>query len=401
MNGPPIRDGALLLDDAGTILAAGPSALVPLPPGAAAVHRAGEALLPGLVNAHTHLELTGLGALDAPERFAEWILELRRRKAARDTTAFLAAAREGVRQCLRAGVTCVADTGDSGAAALALAEAGMAGVAYQEAFGPDPAQRDEGLAFLRERLAATAAAVAAARGRVRLGVSPHAPYSVSGALYRAMAAEGRVRGLPLACHIAESAAESALLRDGTGPFAEGWARRGIAPPPAGRSPVGWLDELGVLGPDLLCIHVVRADATDLDRLAAAGAAVAHCPLSNRRHGHGDAPLAAMLARGLRVGVGTDSEASLGALDLLAEARAASALAGLDALGALALATREAARAIGLGEVAGVLAPGRAGDVAAFPCAAGDETAAAEAVLAAEGPARATWLRGVELSWAGA
>jgi 5-methylthioadenosine/S-adenosylhomocysteine deaminase len=107
--------------------------------------------------------------------------------------------------------------------------------------------------------------------------------------------------------------------------------------------------------------VVQASAADLDRLALRGAAIAHCPLSNRAHGHNDAPLGGMLRRGIRVGVGTDSVLSVGVLDLLAEARAARTLGGLDAAGALALCTSGAAAAIGLGGQIGSLEPGHWGD----------------------------------------
>jgi 5-methylthioadenosine/S-adenosylhomocysteine deaminase len=133
------------------------------------------------------------------------------------------------------------------------------------------------------------------------------------------------------------------------------------PAPLGRSPVAWLDEHGVLSERTLCIHVVQAGSADVQRLARANAAVAHCPLSNRAHGHGEAPLGALLAAGLRVGLGTDSIMSVGTLDLLAEARAARALARLDATRALALCTRDAARALGLEREVGVLAPGLWGD----------------------------------------
>jgi 5-methylthioadenosine/S-adenosylhomocysteine deaminase len=198
--------------------------------------------------------------------------------------------------------------------------------------------------------------------RVRLGVSPHAPYSVSGPLYAATATWAAAEGLPLATHIAESPAESELLEGGSGAFAEGWRVRGIPlPAPPGRTPVAWLDQHGVLGEHTLCIHVVNAGSEDLDRLARTGSAVAHCPRSNAAHGHGRAPLAGLLHRGLRVGLGTDSALSVGTLDLLAEARAARDLGGLDAGRALALCTIEAARALGLDDEIGSLTVGKWGD----------------------------------------
>jgi len=109
--------------------------------------------------------------------------------------------------------------------------------------------------------------------------------------------------------------------------------------------------------------VVQVDAEDVACLARSGASVAHCPLSNRRHGHGNAPLRALLDAGLRVGLGTDSVVSVGRLELLAEARAARELAGLTGAEALELCTLAGARALGLESEIGSLAPGKWGDVA--------------------------------------
>jgi 5-methylthioadenosine/S-adenosylhomocysteine deaminase len=243
----------------------------------------------------------------------------------------------------------------------ALADAGGSGVVYQEVFGPHPDQLAESLAGLKAKVAELREFESP---RVRLGVSPHAPYTVSGPLYRAVADYARSEGLPLAVHLAESPAETQLLRAAEGPFAEAWQRRGIPLPGLpGRSPVAWLEQHGVLGEDTLCIHLVQVEADDLARLARAGVAVAHCPLSNGRHGHGDAPLARLLAAGLRVGVGTDSVASVARLDLLAEARAARTLADLPWDQALALVTLEGARALGLAGEIGSLVPGKWGDLA--------------------------------------
>jgi 5-methylthioadenosine/S-adenosylhomocysteine deaminase len=356
---PPVERGALLIGQDGRILAVGPDADVARPDDVPAEDFGDALLLPGLINTHTHLELTGLEGEPPGPDFAGWIRRLRETKAARAPDAFLAAARRGLADCWAAGVTTVADTGDTGAVIQALADAGGSGIAYQEVFGPYPSQCAESLAGLRRQVERSAVYAA---GRVRIGVSPHAPYTVSGPLYRATADWARSAGLPVAVHLAESAAESALLADGTGAFAEAWHARGIPlPSPLGRSPVAWLEEHGVLSERTLCIHVVRAPAADVKRLARAGAAVAHCPRSNGAHGHGSAPIEAFLSASIRVGLGTDSVVSVGTLDLLAEARAARMLAGLDAERTLALCTLEGARALGLEGETGSLAPGKWGD----------------------------------------
>jgi 5-methylthioadenosine/S-adenosylhomocysteine deaminase len=149
--------------------------------------------------------------------------------------------------------------------------------------------------------------------------------------------------------------------------------------------VAWLEEHGVLSDRTLCIHVVQANARDVGRLARTGASVAHCPLSNRAHGHGAAPLGAFLAAGIRVGLGTDSTVSVGRLDLLAEARAARALGGLDAARALALCTLEGARALGMDAEIGSLAPGKWGDCAVIRPPRGTADAAPEEQVLASGP----------------
>ena len=382
-DGAPVEHGALLIGPDGRIAAVGPELDVPRPPGVALEDFGDAVLLPGLINTHTHLELTGLEGEPPGPDFADWIRRLREAKAARAPDAYLDAARRGLADCLAAGVTTVADTGDSGAVIQALAEAGGSGIAYQEVFGPHPDQREGSLAGLRQRVGHLGRFVTE---RVRVGVSPHAPYSVSGPLYAATSEWARREGLPVAVHLAESPAESALLERGAGPFAEAWRRRGIPVPlPPGRTPVAWLEEHGVLSDRTLCIHVVQAGPGDVARLARTGASVAHCPLSNRAHGHGAAPLGAFLAAGIRMGLGTDSTVSVGRLDLLAEARAARVLGGLDAARALALCTLEGARALGMDGEIGSLAPGKWGDCAVIRPPRGAAAAAPEEQVLASGP----------------
>lgn len=372
VDGPPIAAGAVLIGADGRIVAVGPDTGVPAPPDVPQRAFPVAAIAPGFVNTHTHLELTGLEGQVESDDFAAWIRRLRELKDRRPSEEYLAAALRGVRDAWAAGVTTVADTGDRGVVIRALTVCGGSGVAYQEVFGPHPDQTSESLAQLQAKVTELRTFESA---RVRLGVSPHAPYTVSGPLYRAVSAYARSEDLPMAVHLAESPAETQLLGAAAGPFADAWVRRGIPLPSLpGRSPVAWLDRHGVLGPRTLCIHVVQVDAEDIARLAGAGVGVAHCPVSNRRHGHGDAPLGALLAAGLRVGVGTDSVASVGCLDLLAEARAARALAGLSWDDALALVTRDGARALGLEGEAGSLAVGKWGDAVIIRLRGGESPA---------------------------
>jgi len=361
---PPISDGAVLVDDAGKIAAVGPHRHVPTPAGAQALEFPGAALVPGLINCHTHLELTHLAGRNPEPGFAAWIRRIRELKDATPPEGFRRSAEQGMRDCWTRGVTCVADTGSTGAVVEALARLGGRGIAYHEVFGPDPAQAEQSLARFRDEVAGLRKWTSF---EVGLGASPHAPYTVSAELYRRVAQEAYRDGLPLAVHVAESREEVELVRDGAGPFAELLRARGITVEAQGCTPVAWLARLGVLRLGTLCIHAVHLDAEDIAALRRARAAVAHCPRSNRAHGHGVAPLAALRAAGVRVGLGTDSVVSVGDLDLWAEAGAA----GLRGEEALRMMTLEGARALCWERVIGSLAVGKAADLAVFPATAFD------------------------------
>jgi len=205
---------------------------------------------------------------------------------------------------------------------------------------------------------------ASTSARLRLGVSPHAPYTVSDRLYRAVDDLARGAGLPVAMHLAESRAETQLVRQGSGPFADALRARGIQVARVARSPVQYLVQLGVLerATACLCIHCVQVDQDDVELLRRAGVSIAHCPRSNLAHGHGTAPLAAFRRAGLRVGLGTDSVVSVGDSSLWAE----SVAAGLEGEDALRMMTIEGARALGLEDEIGSLEVGKQADLAVFP-----------------------------------
>src|SRR6266550_726388 len=360
---PPIEDGAVLVDDRGTIAAVGPHPLVPAPPGARELAFPHASLVPGLVNTHTHLELTHLADQNVEREFARWIRALRTLKDATTPEEFARAAERGVRDAWVAGVTCVADTGSTGAPLEALARLGGRGICYQEVFGPDPAQGAASMVELRRALDRLGPL---ASSSLSLGVSPHAPYTVSEPLYRAVADLARGEGWPVALHLAESHAETELVREGRGPFADALRARGIPVTARQCSPVRYLLQLGVLASgNCLAIHCVQVDGPDIDVLRGAGVALAHCPRSNRAHGHGAAPLAAFRRAGLRVGLGTDSVVSVGDSSLLAEAAAA----GLEGEDALRMLTIEGAQALGLEGEIGSLEVGKQADLAVFPSTA--------------------------------
>ena len=345
-------------------------------------------LLPGLVNAHTHLELTVLRGLLEGLAFRDWIVTLQRAKVeVLDESRLLDSARAGLAEGVRAGVTCYADTCDSGVVLRAMREAGVRGVMYQEVFGPEPERADEAMAALAIKIDSHGASTDSLR---QVGVSPHAPYTVSDALFEAAARYARAERLPIAVHIAESTVEHALVFEGAGGFADGLRRRGIHVSPRARSPIALLQRFGVLGRDTLAIHCVQADDEDVAVLAATATAVAHCPISNAKLGHGIAPVVELRRAGVRVGLGSDSMASNNRMHLLEEARAAAlgqhvrhrSPCALSAGEALAMATIDGAHALGLGHRIGSLEVGKEADLAAFPLGAAAAAAEIDPVAAA-------------------
>ena len=370
----PVVDGAVAVGGAHIAGVGARAELAERFPGAEVEDFGEAALLPGFVNCHTHLELTAMrGFLEAEEGdFFAWLRKLTVARGERMTPEDLyASAAWGAAEALRAGVTCVGDASDAGAVVMrALGDAGLRGVVFKEAFGPDARTAGERLAKARadiERLRAFETPL------VTLGLSPHAPYTVSAPLLTLLAEYATAERLPLMMHAAESASEELLMREGRGPFAEGLAARGIEFAAPRASTVRHLAATGVLAARPLLAHCIRVDDEDLRLLKEHGARVAHCPKSNAKLGHGRAPLAAMLRAGVAVGLGSDSVASNNTCDPLEEARfavLASRAAGETLEGgrlpgaadALRLATHGGAQALGLEGHAGALAAGLAADL---------------------------------------
>ncbi|WP_305041096.1 amidohydrolase family protein [Geoalkalibacter sp.] len=320
-------------------------------------------LLPPLVNAHTHLELTHFpqwaaqrGDQSTPGDFVDWILRIIRVKRAVDPDLFAVSLREGIRASLAAGTGAVGDILSWLPARSQYGNAPLYGRLYLETLGLDPANNRKLLRNLGK------IAEECLAGRLRLGLAPHSSYNLSGEYLEMIFNYARRHGLPLSTHLAESSAEVQFLMDSSGPIAErlypmvGW--RDMLPPAARRRPVAYLAERGGLVPDNLLVHGVRVDAHDCEEIARAGASVVLCPRSNQCLGVGLAPLEDYLATGVNLALGTDSLASndsLSVWDELAFARQAFAgrLAPLDLL---RMATCNGARALGLGSEMGSLAP---------------------------------------------
>ena len=309
------------------------------------------ALLPGFVNVHAHLEYTVLRGLIEDIPFFSWIRTLTALKAYLTQDDWVASATLGAAEMAAAGITTIGDACDAGASVSALATSGLRGTVFREVFGiEDQPPVSVALDVLKRQLAQMQSTLlrSDAESRVRLGVSPHAPYTVRAELFAALADFADQNGYLQTIHLAESPAEEALLRIGGGPFTEMFDRRGIRGEVSGISPIQYAKKVGALGAATLAVHCVHATEDDILTLANSGASVAHCPRSNGKLGAGFAPLRLLRERGLDIGLGTDSMVSGNSVDFFEELRAAVYGARAREQDALVLTARDALRLATLG-----------------------------------------------------
>ncbi len=323
---PPIRDGFVAVRD-GVITGVGPTG--ERPQGGAGVTEIdlGHAIvMPGFVNAHTHLELSHLeGAVPGDRGFVTWIEDQLRIRAERSADPIPAAIHQAIATMRAGGTAALAEVSNSLAAVGPLKDSALHALVLHEILGFDPDQAQKVMeqtkairATARASLDAEGARPQVAAAPIRLEVAAHGPHSVSRELFALLMRDEGIRSI----HVAESRAEDDFLRDGGGAWREFLNRR-VGPVPfkaPGMTPVRYLDELGVLTPGLLAVHCVRVDAEDAKLLAARGAVAVLCPRSNEFLGNGVPPLALLLGSGVSLALGTDSLASCASLDVLEEAR---------------------------------------------------------------------------------
>jgi 5-methylthioadenosine/S-adenosylhomocysteine deaminase len=281
-----------------------------------------------LVNCHTHLELGWLADLcpdEAGKPFTEWLFGLIQRRIQEqqnggEAQMICQSIESSIETLLAAGVTHVGDISNSGLSLEPLLDSGLAGVVYLEVIGIG---RDQALASFERVRRLLEKHRPYERNGMRIGISPHAPYSTHPDAFRAVADYSLREDVPVCIHLAESPFEFQALNEGTGPFIEMAARMGVDPPPIPRlSSVGYMESLGILETRPLLVHMVHVSDHDLDTVAAYGAKIAHCPRSNRLLLAGRMPLEKMLARNIPVALGTDSLASSPSLDVREEAETA-------------------------------------------------------------------------------
>lgn len=367
----PLAGGAVVIDGDRIVAVGGPE-IVFVHPGAEVVDLGNAAILPGFVNCHSHLELTSLrNALDDVEHdFSAWLLQLNGLRAELSDDEIKAAAVLGAREGATAGVTCFADIGRMGFAGLdALKEVGLRGIVHQETeFAPEDATAEEHFPKLIEKYNKLREGETEL---VRIGLSPHAPYTVSSRLFEMIAQFSILNGVPITIHAAESKSEHQLLTEGTGFFTTVYEKYGVEWYSPHCTPIEYLERIGVLAARPLLAHCLTVTETDIERIAGNGASIAHCPKSNAKFGHGAAPFEQFLETGVAVGLGSDSVASNNACDILEEARFASLTARnregsrrfITAREMIETATIGGARALRMDGVIGTIEAGKQADLA--------------------------------------
>jgi aminodeoxyfutalosine deaminase len=356
---PFIRDGWVAVDD-GRVVDVGsatemPRELASVMGGALEQPPDSTAILPGLVNAHAHVELSWMrGQVPKGTSMPAWASALMalRRRAATDP---LPAIRDAIGEAWSSGTSLIGDVANTCATYAPLSQSNLSAVIFREVIGfrvDDPASM---IAEVQGQLDALPASP-----MVRTALAPHAPYSVSSPLLTALGIHAPER--PLSIHLGESTAELELLQTGGGPWRAvldsvgAWNPR-WRPPACG--PVEYLDRLGLLSARLLIVHGVHLTDDELSRLARASATIVTCPRSNAWTGAGVAPITRFYASGVRVAIGTDSLASVDSLSVFDEMAVVRRLApGAPASRILRSATMDGAAALGFGDDLGSIEPGK-------------------------------------------
>ena len=288
----------------------------------------GFAISPPLVNAHTHLDLSYMpftpGSYDA---FIAKVIAYSPERRAKGSEA----AKEGLAELRASGITTLGDIVTSEAVMeLLLTAPDLQGVAYWEVLGPNPKDADKIFAKTVEKLRKFR--TWERPGGVKLGLSPHTPHTVSAPLLQKLAELAKGSNLPLQIHVAESAGEVALHKDGTGPLMG--AVRGFLPHwhPSGLTPVQYLKALGVLDAQPTLVHMVHVTEEDVREVQRSGCVVVHCPRSNTALECGRFPWELYMRHGAQVAFGTDSKGSSPDLSVEQEVMAARTLHGDKASG---------------------------------------------------------------------
>jgi aminodeoxyfutalosine deaminase len=368
ISGPPLRDAWVAIDTH-RIVGFGTGAPPPAAQGVRLFPGDRVAILPGLVNAHTHLELSWMrGRVPPNDRFDGWIqglVALRRQNPDPNAPGVLDATREAVHEARASGTCLFGDISNTLETVSVFEETGTCAHVFQELIGFNAVDPDGQV----RRARAAASSVARHSRDLRVSLAPHAPYTVSVGLFNAIRHDLDTNpGALSSVHLGESGEEVEFLQHGTGPIRRALEALGAWNPawvPSGCGPVEYLDGLGFLQPRVLVIHAVQLTDDEIRQVVARNATIVTCPRSNRWTGAGTPPVSRFYAHGARVAIGTDSLASVEDLSVFAEMASVRRLApDIPASRILESATRIGADALGFGDELGTIEPGKRAELLA-------------------------------------
>jgi aminodeoxyfutalosine deaminase len=351
VEGPPLEGGTVTVDGARIYAVDAHAGQTP------DVDLEDAAVLPGLVNAHTHLDLSGCRGQVTPTRdFTDWLRQVIRYRRSLSSEKATADVQAGISESVACGTTLVGDISGQGLSWAGLASAPLWGVVFYELLGLPRLQARQAWYEARSWWESHPATPTC-----RPGLSPHAPYSVRASLVRAVAAFARRRQTPVAVHLAETAGELQLLTRHTGPFAEFLSELGVW------DPTGLVCEPGDVVRQLADALLIHANYLDPSVPIPPGATVVYCPRTHAAFGHTPHPFRQYLEAGVRVAVGTDSLASNPDLDVLAEVRFLHRhYPDVPGAALLRMATLAGAEALGRERQTGSLRPGKSADLVVLP-----------------------------------
>jgi aminodeoxyfutalosine deaminase len=391
MTGEPMHRASISIEN-GRIAAVSESVAA----GAADLGRV--AIMPALVNAHTHLELSYLrGRVPRTEKFLDWIrtiMAARRQYPDAADPQIVDAARAAIAEAHASGTGLLGDISNTLVTVPLLRDASMPAQIFYELLRFNVSDAES----MTSEARAKADAVAEPGGDVRVSLAPHAPYSVSPALFAAIRADLDAHaGQLTSVHLGESPEELEFIRRGSGPWRVLLEELGVwtdAWEAPGTSPVAYLEQIGFLDRRVLAVHGVQFDGDDLDRLRSRDMTIVSCPRSNQHVGVGAPPLEAFYAMNVNVAFGTDSLASAPDVNMFAELAEARRLAPrVPARTLLESATRRGAVALGFGDDYGTLEAGKRAQIIAVRVSS-DVNDVEEYLLSGIEPSMIQWL-GIE------
>lgn len=318
-------------------------------------------IIPGLINIHTHLDLTNLhNRIKPTSNFTHWVFQIVGARIRWKEEDYISSIEKGIKLCVESGTTTVADIANTGYSFSVLKKSPLRKVVYKEVIDLNPDHAKDVLKKTQTELSTITT-----DDLLSIGLSPHAPYSVSRELYQAIAQFARETRMPVCTHIAETPDEFEFLTKGTGSFPAFLKQLRAMPdnwqPPA-LTPIQYLNETGMLRNRPLLIHCNYVTDEEISVIKFSGASVAFCPRSHHFFGHANHPVQKLLDAGINVGLGTDSLASNDTLSILDEMKYLFLHHSIPPNTLLTMATINGARALGLESKVGQIEKGFEADL---------------------------------------